>query len=307
MAHRTNFKLSIRRVDSFTLPGQDSINDNPKIGGALHGKSVLKGLSFDEEQKYLPSIINISPKDPAWHKETKDYWCNISVPIPHDSMGIGELPGHPLDFTIDFKEESDKLAFEKTVNLKEKGEISKRGDVIEGIGDYILFRYCLVYSKVAVAYSLVRKSAKILFYLYSPSTEKSLSKIKFEKRIKARELFNGILEKESIIDAMLLLYKQDLSLFKELGDKHMALEAKIEKNPDIFLTEINNTNLKYKAFIMKAVNLRIIHNPKNTDTYYWGENNEVTLGNTMQDAILYIKNEANKQIVDSIKGALKTT
>lgn len=302
----SKFKASVRRVGSYTLPGASNEEANVKIGASLRGNTILKGLSFEEEVKYLPSIINVSPKDPAWFEETKNYWSNISVPVPHDNMSNPDLPGRDLSFSINFEDEKFKKAFEASVDLKEKAKIAENGTVVEGVDNYVLFKYCLEYSRVAASFALVRKSAKILFYLYSPTTEKSIVKINFEKRMKARNKFIEIINDDTLVDAMLLIYGQDLALFKETSDKHIALEAKIEKNPDLFLKEIGDVNLKYKSFIKKAVNARVIHNPSNTDSYYYGDNNEINLGNTITDAILYLKNDANAEIKQAIQSRLKT-
>ena len=76
-ANTSNVKLSIRRVPSKGLPGDDPTLYNVKLGASLKGGSPLRGLTHEEEEKYMPDIINHSVNDNNWRRATKDYWNNI--------------------------------------------------------------------------------------------------------------------------------------------------------------------------------------------------------------------------------------
>lgn len=299
-------ELSIRRKGTQGLPGDDVSLHNQKVGASLRGSGPLKGLNFAEEKKYLPEIINVSPQDVGWRLATNDYWNNISVPIPADGVTTNKLQGKVLKFTLEFKTKADATAFEKTLNFESKAEASRKGEVIDGIADYILWRYCLVYGKVANSFEDVGKSPKILFYLYSKANETLVEHAAFKDRVKAQTLFTGILMKKDVLDAVLLMFDQDLSVFENLQDKHLALEALIKVRPSDFVKFVEDTYLTEKATIRKATERGILHRPNNTDSYYFGENNEVLLGSTLMDAVLYWKsdNEKNVQIVTAIKARL---
>lgn len=306
--HISDFKISIRRAPYFMLTGDDASFHNIKIGASIKGKSVLRGLEFDEEAKYLPDIIGVSPKDQNWSRATKDYWSDISVSVPADGTTSDKLQGKIIEFKVKFKNKSDKDEFENLLDFEEKAKIiSEKGEVIDGIDDYVLFRYCLVYSRVANRYADVGKSPKIRFYLYSPKTEVLLEHKKLKARVEARKHFIDILTNEKKVNAILRIFKHDLSLFETLEDKHLALELLIEENPDAFLKEVQDADLDIKAFIKMAVDKQVLYNPANTETYYYGENKEICLGHTLTDTILFIKNpsEANKEIVQAIKARTK--
>lgn len=302
-------QLSVRRKEIKGLPGDDASLHNLKIGASLQGRAPLRGLTFDEEKKYLAEIINVSPSDVQWRVATQDYWNNISVKVPADGENTGHLQGLVLNFIIGFSNKADKDAFDSVSNFEEKAEISKRGEVLENVADYILWRYCLVYGRVANAFKDVGKSPKIVFYLYSKANETKAAHDKVKLELKANTLFASILDDESMIDSVLLLFKQDpknTDIFETLEDKHVALGALIKTKSKDFIAFVEDVNLKYKAFIQKAVEARIITNPTNTEIYYFGENNEVVMGKSLMEAVLFIKSDEakNKEIVAVIKSKL---
>ncbi len=307
----TTFELSIRRASQIGLPGDDVTIYNLKVGSALNkqGGGPLKGLDYDEERKYLPNIIQIDPKDQEWRVKTGDYWSNIAVPIPADGVGTAKLQGKVLKFTIRFKSKALVNAFEAATDVEEKAKISKQGDVVEGVADYVLFRYCLVYGRVANRLADAKKSPKIRFYLHSKDTEVRSAHIAMKQRAEASVKFTALLDKgkEKMVDAILLMFDQNLASFDDLKDKHLALEGLVSTKPVEFLTFMEDSNLGVKATIRTAVDAGIIHKPAHTDTYYFGENNEITLGTTLLDAVLYWKsdNEKNRVIVEAITARLK--
>jgi len=305
--YRSVVELSIRRKSIKGLPGDDPTLHNLKVGSSLKGNGPLRGLAYDEEAEYLPDIIGISPRDNEWRRAVIAYWNNISVGIPADGVSIGKLQGKPLKFTIGFKTKADKENFEKVLSLTEKAELGKKGLILDGVEDFILWRYCLVYSKVANRYEDINKSAKILFYLYSKETETRVEHQAFKLRVKANELFTQILMKPDMINAVLLMFGQDLTAYDTMQDKHLGLEALLKTRPADFINYMEDGNLAIKATIKQAVDAHIIHNPANTDSYYYGENNEVTLGTTLTDAVLYWKSDTkkNQEIITAVKARLK--
>lgn len=312
--HLSKVELSIRRKDSIGLPGDDPTLHNLKIGSALKAKSntPLRGLEYGEEVKYLPEVIGYAPTDNDWRRKTSDYWNDISVVVPADGMTAQALQGKIVTFTVAFENESDKKNFESVFNFEEKASILRKLDeegkceIVAGINDYILFRYCLVYSKVANRIEDVNKSPKIQFYLYSKQNEIKSNHIALKARVKANNKFAEILMKEEIINAVLLLFGQDISAFEELSEKHIVLEGLIKVNPAKFLAFVEDSQLEVKAKIKRAVELRIIHNPANTDSYYYGEQSEVNLGSSLNDAVLFWKNEKNAQVIQVIEARLKS-
>ena len=315
---RSEVKLSIRAVGKPGLPGDDITLYNNKIGSSLKGDGPLRGLNFDDEAKYLPQIVSVSPKDVSWRSATNAYWNNISVPIPADGTSVGdtELEGKVLIFVVEFTKKEDKEIFDNTFDFEKKASILEELEskslvpmVISGVSSYILFRYSLVYGRVSNTVKDIRKSPKIDFYLYSKQVETKNAYASLMQRAKAVDIFVSLLspDKEKMVDALLLMFNENLAAFKDLESKHLILESKANQKPSEFIKFATDSNLAFKGLITKAVTMKIIHNPSNTDSYYYGDNNEQLLGHSLNDAVLFFKSEAdkNKQIFSTVKARIK--
>jgi hypothetical protein len=307
-------ELSIRRKNTPTgLPGDDPTTQNPKIGSALRDRAPLSGLSFEEEMEYLPEIIGTDSKDVNFRKEVKEYWSNISEKVPHDIEATDlNMPGRKLKFTVLFKTEEDKKAFESAVGFEAKAEITKRGKIVEGIADYILFRYCLVYRRVANDEKEQHKSAFIDFYLFSREQKAKQEYSLFTLKNRARELFSTLLDpsNENRIDAILRLFDENpdnKDLYPRLEDKHIKLDSLIAIDPSKFIEYANDKKLAMKAFILKATEVGAIFKPSNTDLHYLGSDKEELLGRSLMETVLFLedKTEKNAQILETLKAQVK--
>lgn len=308
-------KLSIRRKkDLFHLKGDDPEFHSVKIGSSFapNSKSHLSGLSFLEEELLLPSILGIDPKDIKWRETVKNYWSSISVNVPSDGIGTDNLFGKVLEWDIEFLNDYDAQKY-SNADLQTKGVISAKcienntARIMNGLEDFVLFRYCLVYGRVANSANEAMKSNRIWFYLYSKNDELKVAHALFKNRKKARELFYEILDDEAKVDGVLRMFKISPYSLDSLEAKHIALETKLNSFPLEFTKYVSDTHLKVKAFIYKGVDKGIIHNPSNTESFYYGENKEVLLGNTLEDAVLFCisSDEKKKSIVETIKAQIK--
>jgi len=319
----SKIELSIRRVDGTSLPGDDPTDHNVKIGSALHGKAPLRGFTTPEEQKYLPELIGIDPSDNEFRKNVSDYWSNISVGVPADGVTAEKLQGKIITFSIWFEKEADKKKFEDAERegaldpvstFDKKANILKELEKVHGFqieehdfADYALFRYCIVYGRVANDFKDRKASPKIRFYMYSKQNQTKAAHVLLKSRNDARTAFINALSEDSIVDALLIMFKQPLAAFDTMQDKHLALEGFAEKSPVDFVKFSKDTNIRVKSVILKAVSKGIINNPTNTETYYYGEQNEVKLGSTLTEAVLFLTStEVDKvKYRDAIMAQLK--
>lgn len=308
--HKSKVVLSIRRVAQIGLPGDDPTLFNIKLGASLKGGSPLRGLTHEEEVKYMPDIINFSPNDVDWRRATKDYWNNISVVIPADGATAEQLQGKILDFTVNFKNEEDRKTFESLLDFTKKAEMLSKLDkdnainIIYGVEDYVLFQFATKSSSVANTIKDSRKSPKIKFYLYSKDVETKAQYSLFKLRNEAKKRFIGIMDNEAVVDALLVMFDQSLVSFDDLSGKHLALEVYADKHPKEFIEFTKDKTLQVKSFIAKASNYGIINKPSNSENYYYGENNEVLLGKNLEEAVLYLQDTSNQEVKNAIKARL---
>lgn len=307
--YQSSLKLSVRRKPNMKgLPGDDTTEHRYKIGSSIRHKAPLSGLDPEEEKIYLPSIIGTNDKDNMWNAKVQEYWNNISENVPADGTTTDPFPGRVIEFTIEFNSKEDADAFKSAVSFEEKAKIAKKGLCISGISDYILFRYCLEYGRVANTAKDVNKSPKIRFYLYSKTTETVLAHQKMTLKLSANDAFSKVIMEPALVNALLRMFKQLPEVFETDDDRHMALFSFVESDPSNFLKYYNDKNIKVKATILKAVEKQIINNPANTDSYYYGDNQEIFLGSTLDDAVIWFKHATegtNLEVKETIKSRLK--
>jgi hypothetical protein len=306
---KTKTRLSVRVKPGLKgLPGSDPTESRLTIGSSIRGRAPLSGLNPEEEKLYLPSIIAISPNDNMWSNRVSNYWKDISQVVPFDGTTTEDLPGKVLEFEIGFPTKVLKDAYEKEMNFKEKGEISKRGKCTYGIADFILFRYCLEYGRVANSLADIYATPKIRFYLYSKAAEVSAAHITMQTKVQATTKFAEIVTNPVLVDALLRMFKQIPEVLGEDEARHMALFGFAESQPSDFLKYANDKTIAIKAAILKATDMKIIYRPENTDSYYYGDNQEVRLGSSLEDAVLWFKNATegtNLNVKEAIKAALE--
>lgn len=237
-----------------------------KIGASIRNNTVNRGLSLDEEEKYLPQIIGIKPSSEHWEKATRDYWNNISVKVPEAGLKL------EIGFKYKSKEDADR---------------NQNGTPIN-INDYVLYKYCLEYAHVANHIDLIGASPKIRFYIFDQEEEKKAKTSQFKVRSEAMKLYLETLADRSLVDDILNIYKFDTTKMDE-DEKSMILETKVKDTPESFLLILKDDMLKYKSFVNKCLHSGKLTQVPNTETIVFGSD---VIGNTIAEAAIYLKSKS---------------
>lgn len=298
-------KVSIRRKPKIaTLPGIDPNDSKLKIGSSFKGASVNRGLTFEEEKKLLPSLIGIDDKSPNWENETKMYWCNISKDVPPDN-------GIELEVGLRYETEED-YNYDKNLPLNSRFSafVNLKGTPIN-LADYILWRYCLVYNKVANDLAHAYDSPNIEFYLFNKDKEIQDKKILQTQKQNAFKLLMANMGDREWVDCMLRvfiasdkasnIYLKDLPTTGE-DEKDILLEEYMTKFPDRFVALGNDKNLTLKSFIELAVTLGILNRVPNTTTITM---DGTTIGNTTEEVVAFFNNPKNANTYATLKAQLR--
>lgn len=275
----------IRRKEVLSPLGDDSSDHLWKIGSALKGTMHLSGLTREEEARWLPDIIGVTPTNSEWGKKLAQYWNNISALVPD-----GE--GRKLNVTLGENKEP--------VN----------------VNDYILYRYCLVYGRVANKKEEIRKSPKIRFYLFNEKEEKQDKVSLMKTRLNARKIIFALLEDSTRFNAVLKIFSNETTLLTKIGlpiinidkasddDKQLMLDS-IATNPitiNRFIEVANDKNLITQSFIEDCIFYKKLQRVPNTSTILRGS---LTIGNTVTEAIAFLGNPINSKVVLELKAEIK--
>lgn len=298
-----------------------------RIGPSLKGTGPLRGLTFAEEKAYLPTIIGVSPTDPKWQESVKDYWANISRDVPFEYINGTDQGGLRLEvgFLYDTAEAAEignteeRAEWAKYNAERDKGRFyvmsfEKRfanGQPLN-LGDYILYRYCLVYNLVANTPEEIGNSPKIQYYLESDAQKLTAAAEAHQFNVRVMTEYLGLLPDREKVNAVIAIVSDkvlDLETRKNFkydlrSDTGIDIYLKdySEIYPTKFLNVVLDKRLKVKAFIHRAIDAGILRVLPNTQVVMYGD--DILVGNTMEEACDFLQLDSNKKVAAEIKARL---
>ena len=301
----------------------DMIYNSYRIGAAFRHGGTLRGLSFEEEKSLLPDIIGVSNTSPDWKKATKDYWCDISLPVPAndiDGFGggleleVGFMYANQADADKGRKEEDEELiAFNNALNKGQ--EYIMKYDVRYKVGhlinpaNFVAYRYILLHPEVANRVDDLYKTPRILFYIHSQQVENKIKHVALKARKQAYGLFIELIDQpvktryvisllSKEIDAIARKNKETYDLSSDMG-RQIALEDLARDKPGRLISVYNDENLIDKAFIEECIKHGYLKRVSNTDTIIYGAN--TTIGYNLDQAVIYLRDPANATIKQELE------
>jgi hypothetical protein len=274
-------KVCVRQKKLDLLPGDDA-QYIAKIGSSLRNGVTNRGLDPEEERMYLPTLIGSDPNKADWSTATDSYWKNISVDIPDNEEGL------ELEVGFKYKTEEDAAT-------------AKDGFPIN-LPNYILWRYCLVYSKVANTIEDVDKSPNIRFYLFDKAKEQKQKINLTAAKQKAYAKYLEIVGDIETITTILLVMEIGNGIVMSKEDKLIALDSIVSSRPIEFLKVANDKNLQTKALIEKCLTRKFLTIIPNTDTYQRGD--EVVAYNKL-DLITKLESPEGQALRSILEASLK--
>ena len=310
---------------------------NWKIGSSVSAEKNMSAQS-GEFQRLIAKQLGLTLNSPDLEKRIVQYWQSISRNVP---AGQGLV----LDVSFRYdKEDKFKSDYIKELGIKTENDISKHLDemlskiekdyldadkssekleeeafkekyrkLIEyedeklklgtptKTDDYFLYRYCLVYKDVANRIEDINKSQDIRFYIYDNEVFKKNEEESFNIKIKAEGIFHKIISDDAKVANIVKLFNHrptdKITNLKTLRDI-------IEKQPEKFIKIEADKQLQHKGFIEDLITFNILRRLPNSTMIVDEENN--TIGETLNDAVTYITAEKNKAYFSSLENKLKS-
>lgn len=294
-----NFAVSrivyIRRRKVYNPRGQEESAAIKKLGAVSGtGSGPLSGLSIAEEEKYLPTILQVTPNSPSWSEVKRAYWNNISRPVE---------AGSGIRLETGFLYKTEEGAKENAMGDESKNK-DDAGTPIN-VSDFVLWRFALKHPRVARSIEFVDKSPKIWFYLYSKEEELQESTKMLELKDKAAQLYVSCLGKIDLMRQVLWLTGQNPSNL-DSNEVKIAFNTLSQDNPMLFISVVNDKDLEMKVFIEQAIKAEHLKRLPNSDTLYYGETNTV-IANNINEAVVYLKSNStqSKQLLNELKIKMK--
>lgn len=241
---------------------------------AGYGSTTLLGRTifdyaddpFAEEKRIMSSIINIGSTDPKFEEKVQEYWANFRVFVPYSGLKL------------------------------EVGKYYESENVWRPINpaEYILYLYALKSYQVANNYSLVSKSKRIDFYIWTPEEDRKRRMAQLDAADKAFAMRKSIESNLDTMNAVLRLnYKET---FKDEIDARVAIAEFANTNPVAFYETASDKKLLEKDFVRRAVMAGAVIQPAHSTVIMFDGD---VIGQNLEQAAAWIN--------DPLNGAAKAT
>lgn len=329
--HRENYSEFRKANMAFLSDGAS------KIGGAIKSVERMR-VNKPEMDKYMPALIGEDVRSVEYNKKFDEYFSNFTVIIPAGGKTLdtsfrfksvesynvfkgvyknilakfasaidGITEGEDRDKQVDA---AYKVKDESIVLLESK--LHNHGEPVN-VGEYILWRYCLVYRDVANDEVRMTKSINIRFYLFDAKLKQQQEEAAFEIQSTATVLYADLLtnqeELEHVVWALSNVHTMDIRSSAKGQPGHntraMMLDKVVKADPQNFLAIAKHKDLKVRSFIEKAVAYGMINRIPNTQVLMDKEGN--TIGSTLAESIVFFKNrEINGEYISRIENQIKS-
>lgn len=260
-----------RKEDKTHLPTEVMVAARRKLGSHFVGRAPLRPLTPAEEKKYLPGLTGLDPDSREWEKGIRAFWNEYFIDVPSEGvvLNIGTFNGDPIDV-------NDWIRF-KWVNAHKLVAINERESASNPIKKFFLF-------DPEVADEEQNKDVK----------KKKLAYIQFIK------LTTGDSdETRAKIDWVFrLLTGLNPSKLNDM-QKENLLEGIASKEPARFYAAVTDKDLEIRSLLLEMVALQVVSRIGNHVFF-----NDNKLGETLEEAIEYVKSAKNSETVAMLKAQL---
>lgn len=243
------------------------INNSVRTIGSIYKEGApLRGMSKEDENKYLPLLLGVDINDPTYHKQARDFWLNVRIPVPGDGK-------------------------ELNVSVKEDGAPFN-------IKDWIHYQFVKRHDLVADSRDELKTHQ--LFFIYDYEKEKMKENNNYKVKRKAYiELDKLEKNKEKMDMIYSIISSNDGSKLSEI-DLSNELNSYVEEAPEKFYRIATDKKLETKAFIAKALSKNVLSKVGNA--YYFIDDK---LGDTLEETIKVLDDKSNSSMKQIIKSKLE--
>lgn len=318
--------MQLGRLDD-SVEASEVLYKRNRLSSIFKGRGPLKGLTFDEEVAFLPSIIGINPKSEKWTEAVQAYWANISLDVPFNYVNGKDEGGVELEVGFVYQNQKDadvgraeeeaewaKYQARRNAGQFYEMKFTKRCELGTPISvtDFILYRFALVHSHVANTPEEVGNSMKIRFYLESDIQRREKEVQQHQFNVGLMQSYITLLSDRDKVDAVIAVTSSSRErVGRKTGkrydlrtdiDKDLYLKDYMEAFPQNFMAFVDDKRLKVKAFIHKAIENGVLRELPNTGIIMYGD--DVLVGNNIEEACDFIALDSNKGTVKEIKARI---
>ena len=257
-----------RRENTTNLPDHVYAESKRRIGSVFTKTGdIYTGLTFPEQKKFLPYILGVDPNDPAFGKEAKRYFRNMTIEVPLEGVQLeagADESGEPLN-----------------------------------VMDYVKYKFVIGHPHVAGDEGSLNTNRSFKYYVFDEALELEEDFNELEYRKKAYKEFIKLTDNEKKMDMVIRLHLENPSKM-DSKTKELFLEQMVEENPLNFYEIVTSKNLELQSFIEECITAEVIRKVGNSLLL-----GDEKLGDTMEEAILFLKDKKNSSTLTTLKARVQ--
>jgi hypothetical protein len=205
------------------------------IGSSLDKNgNPVRGLSHEEEDKLLPSVVSLQSSDPGFRVSVTNLYKNIRIPL--------DSAGKELEIGLD--------DYGNPLNIE----------------DYIKYKIAIKHPWFAKSEEEAYKNDHLQFWVVDPEIEKNQESDKLQFAKKAYVEFAKVSEDSEKMDWIL---RNLIAKYPEIGsisdlvklkpkDKELTLSKIVKDDPEYFIKVVEDKDMFYKAEIASFVEAGVL-------------------------------------------------
>ena len=261
-------KVFLRRKEiNNHLPKEILADAVSKLSSVYVNRQPLKGLSLEDEKKYLNGILDVSPDHQDWPKHTKKYWAEMTIPVGFTGVEL-EIGTH------------------------------EDGTPIQ-IMDWLKYQFAIKHPHVAMSEKEMTGRQRFYILDTTRAEQKKFNTIQLKKD--ADKEFIKLSSDIKGMKRVLRLMSDSLNPDRLTNEQiETALYDLKDKEPKRFVKIATDKNLEIKAEIEEMVSAGVLRKIGNQVIFI-----DEVLGETMEDTVVFLKNKKNSGKLTTLRAKLK--
>ena len=250
------------------LPKAVRADATTKLSSVYVNRQPLKGLSSEEEKKYLNGILDVSPDHVEWPKHSKAFWADMTIPVGFTGIEL----------------ETGKDENDNPLNIM----------------DYIKYRFAIAHPYVALTEKEMNEDVRKRFYIQDLSREdkEKNNEIQFKKDAD-KEFIKLSASEKNMARVLRLMTNSNPDRMTSDQIENALYEIK-DKTPKKFLRIATDKNLELKAEIDEMITAGVLRKIGNQVIFI-----DEVLGDTMDDTVIHLKDKKNSGKLTILRAKLK--
>lgn len=300
--HKNSHIITIFRSGSFLSRAQGTkdaevfFGDSKQSIGSYfessNSRAIGSGLTTEEIEVLLPKFVGVQPNHPEFMNKVDFFYKEISTDVAYNG-GIQLQIGMSSVNTLPVK---------KVLNEDGSTNMDKSNLPLDDM-DYIRYKHALNHPQVAENKEGADGNSLVTFYIFDKALVNKQKVAANDLKDQALEVYTEFAKDSNKVDMMLTLLGVNLIDIPEAHERKIKFRELSESDAQRVVDLHKNKDIDIEYSITKMVKAKVLK--KVGERYLVAEDN-ATIGNNLEEAVFYFKDDKNSEVVSMLKARLQS-